>query len=85
MQKLFISTIVLGVCAAATVTDVEKIKLPNSDEGQDLKTAESTNRQFGHGGLFFFLNLFFELFFRFKIIFSGYGGYPSGFGGKIDQ
>lgn len=51
LQKLFILTIVLGFCAAATVTDVEKIKIPQSDEGQDLKAVESTNRQFGHGGL----------------------------------
>lgn len=83
--------IVLGVCVAAIVTDVEKIKIPGSDDGQDWKTAESTNRQFGHWGL---LNHFglnspdkysigeIELLLMYLRIFNNKINHLQGFGGK---
>lgn len=55
---MFVLCVILSICAAATITNVEKIEVPqNNDAAQDLNTAESAQRQFGHGGKQYLLDL----------------------------
>lgn len=50
-QKIFVLSLILGICAAATIKNVDEIKAPVAvAEEKDLKTAETSFRQFGHGG-----------------------------------
>lgn len=99
LQKILIFSVVVGMCVATTVTvakPLEEKLVPAAAVVEDLSTAETNGRQFGHGGratVYFFFQFFFcnikktAIFFFIKKIFwvlTGYGHYPAfGFGGIL--
>lgn len=69
LQKCVIFAVVVGVCIAATVT-IDKPEEKKPEVVDDLKTAETRGRQFGHGGKSLHYDLIFHLLFIIDIKFQ---------------
>lgn len=51
LQKILILSVVIGMCVAATVVAPKLDEVKKEAVVEDLQTAETNARQFGHGGM----------------------------------